>query len=310
MTSKKRSAVCCLSSLNLELFDEWKDTRLVEDLVRLLDNVLEYFIRLAPPQLKRAIYSAQKERAIGIGTLGWGSLLQKNMIPFESWESVSLTNEVYSHIRDAAIKESLRLGGLRGEPDDVAGSGMRNSHLFAIAPNASSSSIVNASPSIEPWNSNAFVAQGRAGTFLIRNVHLERLLEEKGMNTQEVWKSITDNEGSVQHIEGLTEQEKAVFKTAFEIDQMWIVKQAEERQKYICQAQSLNIFVDSSMSAQRMGDIHIEGWLRGIKTFYYCRAKPTSRAKVGDGRKAPLNSVSVEKSVEVADPDDCLSCQA
>lgn len=309
MTSPTRSAVCCLSSLNLARYDEWKDTNIVEDLVKLLDNVIEYFIRLAPPVLSRAINSATKERSIGIGTLGWHSYLQSKMIPFESDgfnSSVHHTKLIYKRIKEKAVEASRNLATSRGEAPDCAGSGMRNAHLLAIAPNASSSSMVGVSPSIEPWNANAFNAQGRAGSFLIKNTHLEEILKGYGKDTQEVWKSIITNEGSVQHLEFLSDHERLVFKTAAEINPEWIVEVGAERQKHICQAQSLNIFVDSNLTAQEMSSIHINGWLKGIKTFYYCRSKPATRAKLGTGREKPLNSVPVTTTVEET---DCFNCE-
>lgn len=309
MTTDKRTAVCCLSSLNLEKYEEWKNTNIVKDLVRLLDNVLEYFILLAPDQLHRAKHSAYKERAVGIGTLGWASYLQSKMIPFEGGglgSGVHETGKIYKKIKKQAVEESLRLGALRGEAPDCRNTGMRNSHLMAVAPNASSASLVNASPSIEPWNSNAFNAQGRAGSFLIKNKYLEKVLKKYGQDTKEVWKSIITNEGSVQHLDFLTDHEKSVFKTAFEINPMWIIEQASVRQKHICQSQSLNLFVNNDITKQEMADIHISAWVKGVKTLYYCRSKASSRAKVGDGTTAPLNSV---KPKVVIESTECLSCE-
>lgn len=309
MTSETRTAVCCLSSINLEKFEEWKDTNIVQDLVRLLDNVLEYFIQLAPPQLSRAIYSASKERAIGLGTLGWHSYLQSKGIPFESVgfnSAVHHTNHVYGKIKAAAVEESLRLATLRGEPDDCLGSGMRNSHLMAVAPNASSSSLIGVSPSIEPWNANAFTAQGRAGSFLIKNKHLEAELEKLGLNTKDMWKRILMDDGSVQGIPEIPDHVKVLYKTAREIEQMYIVIQGGERQGHICQSQSLNIFVGSDVSLQEMVDLHIQGWVAGLKTFYYCRAAPSTKANLGTGGDKPLNSVPVVMKVEST---ECVACE-
>lgn len=310
MTSATRTAVCCLSSLNLEKYDEWKNTNIVGDIIRLLDNVLEYFIRLAPTTLKRAIHSARKERAIGLGTLGLHSYLQSQMIKFESggFNSAAHHNElIFKRIKESAVEASKQLATLRGEPDDLKGSGMRNSHLLAIAPNASSSNMVGASPSIEPWNANAFNAQGRAGSFLIKNKYLKKILADIGQDTDNVWKSIIVNEGSVQHLDFLDDDVKGVFKTASEINPLWIVELASIRQKYICQSQSLNIFVDSDTTMQEMSDIHMRGWKLGVKTFYYCRSKPATRANLGTGGDKPLNSVPVKAQVEY---DECLACQA
>ena len=310
MTSFKRTAVCCLSSLNLEKFDEWKETSIVQDLVRLLDNVLEYFIRLAPKELGRAIYSASKERALGIGTLGWHSYLQSKMIPFEGGgfnSAIQHTHIVYGLLQKNAIEESRRLAVLRGEAPDCEGSGMRNSHLFAIAPNASSSSLVGASPSIEPWAGCAFNAEGRAGSFLIKNKYLKKLLQAKEQDTDDVWSSIVVNE-SVQHLEFLTDEEKAVFKTGYEINPMWVVEQAAERQPYICQSQSLNLLTPADITAQELSDIHITAWAKGLKSLYYCRGKGASKANIGTGTDKPLNAVAVRTKIEY-DQSGCLACE-
>lgn len=308
-TSDTRTAVCCLSSLNLEKYEEWKDTNIVQDVIRLLDNVLEFFIRLAPPELHKAVNSATKERSLGLGTLGWSSFLQSKSIPFESGgvgSAIHWTSRLYKTINKRAKEESLRLGALRGEAPDCDGSGMRNAHLMAIAPNASSSAFFGTSPSIEPWNSNAFNAQGRAGSFLIKNVYLEKVLIDYGMNNANTWRSIITNEGSVQHLDFLTDHEKKVFKTAFEMDQRWIIEQAAIRQRHICQSQSLNLFVQPDITADEMANLHITAWLKGVKTLYYCRSKPTTRAKVGDGTNAPLNAVA---KPQLADPVECLACE-
>lgn len=310
-TSEKRTAVCCLSSLNLEKYEEWKDTTIVEDLIRFLDNVLEFFIRLAPPELKKAVYSAKKERALGLGTLGWHSYLQSKMIPFESGgfnSAIQHTHMIYKRLRECAIASSLQLARERGEAPDCAGSGMRNSHLFAIAPNASSSSLVGASPSIEPWADNCFVADGRAGAFLIKNAWLEKLLRTKGMDTPDVWESIKGDDGSVQNLRGLTDFEKSVFKTFKEIDPMWIIEQAIARTPYICQGTSLNIKVSQDVTKEKMSDISMKAWFGGVPALYYCRAEGTAKADIGTGGDKPLNAVPVKVKVEYAEPV-CLSCE-
>lgn len=309
MTSLKRTAVCCLSSLNLEKYEEWKDTNIVADLIRLLDNVLEYFIRLAPSELKRAVHSASKERALGLGTLGWHSYLQSKDIPFESGgfnSAIQHTHKVYGDLREKAIAESKRLAVLRGEAPDCMGSGMRNSHLFAIAPNASSSSIVGASPSIEPWAGCCFNAEGRAGSFLIKNKYLKKKLQELGKDTDEVWSSITVNEGSVQHLDFLDDHTKAVFKTAYEISPMWVIEQASERQKHICQSQSVNLSLPADVTAEELSDIHIMAWAKGLKSLYYCRGKSAVKANIGTGAERPLNAVPVRTKIEY---EGCLSCE-
>lgn len=312
MTSKTRTAVCCLSSLNLEKYDEWKDTNLVHDLVRMLDNVLEYFIKLAPPELSRAVNSAKQERAIGLGTLGWHSYLQSKMIPFESGgfnSSIQYTNKIYSNIKNQAIEESKRLAKERGEPSDCRNSGMRNSHLMAIAPNASSSSLINVSPSIEPWSANAFTSKGRAGLFLIKNKHLEAILEERGYNNAAVWQAIIEDDGSVRNIDCLSDLEKEVFKTSREIDQAWIIEQASHRQNYVCQSQSVNLFVKKDMTRQEMSNLHMKAWLLGLKTLYYCRAQAEVEATVSKNTsqevKQPLNAVEVTSATF----ETCLSCE-
>lgn len=306
MTSLKRSAVCCLSSLNLERYEEWKDTSIIEDLVRLLDNVLEYFLLLAPPSLSRAIHSATKERAIGLGGLGFHSLLQSKMIPIESAEARRFNIELYKGIKEKAVKASLQLGKERGEVMDCMGTGMRNSHLTATAPNASSASIVGASPSIEPWKANVFLSEGRAGSMLIKNKHLEEHLEKIGKNTKKVWDSILMNEGSVQHLDFLDAKVKDVFKTAMEIDQMKLVTLVADRTPFICQSQSFNVFINNTMTAQELSDIHLLGWKKGIKSFYYCRGDATVKANVGTGREAPLNAVIVEDIKQKV--DETLPC--
>jgi len=311
MTSEKRTAVCCLSSLNLEKYDEWKDTNIVADLVRYLDNVLEYFIRLAPPELQKAVYSASKERAIGLGTLGFHSYLQSKLIPFDSGgynSAAQQTSIIYGRIKREAEAASMQLALERGEAPDCVGSGFRNSHLLAIAPNASSADIVGASPSVEPWSSNAFNSQGRAGSFLIKNRYLERELEKEGMNTKEIWDSIIANEGSCQHLKGLSEEVKAVFKTFEEINPMWVVELAAIRQQFICQSQSINIKVPSDITLEEMADIHIAAWKKGLKTLYYCRSKAANKASVGTGQETPLNAVPVRQKIEY-DETTCLSCQ-
>ena len=309
-TSEKRTAVCCLSSLNLEKFEEWKDTTIVEDLVRYLDNVLEYFIRLAPAELHRAVYSAYKERAIGLGSLGWNSYLQSKMIPFESGgfnSAIQHTHKIYSLIKSRAVESSKLLAKERGESPDCAGSGMRNSHLLAIAPNASSSSIVGTSPSIEPWKDNYFVADGRAGAFLIKNKHLEVLIKKYEKDSPETWKSIQDNKGSVQHLEFLSDLEKSVFKTFSEINPMYIIEQAAARTPYICQSTSVNIQVTKDITKEEMSDIHMKAWGAGVKTLYYCRAEGADKADIGTGTEKPLNAVPVRKKIEY---ETCFACEA
>lgn len=309
MTSPKRTAVCCLSSVNVEKYDEWKDNPLfIKDLVRLLDNVLEYFIQLAPEHLHRAVRSAKKERAIGLGAFGWASWFQKNMIPFESGflGANGECDTITGYMKNFAVQGSKELAVERGEPDDCIGSGMRNSHLLAFAPNASSAAILGASPATEPWAGNAFTAQGRAGSFLIKNKYLQKLLKEKGQDTDEIWSSIITNEGSVQHLPFLSDEEKKVFVTAYEVNPMWIIEHAATRQQHICQAQSINLFIPQGITLQELSDIHFKAWKQGLKSLYYCRAKPSAKAQVGTGGDRPLNAVPVRTKIEY---EECLSCQ-
>lgn len=274
---------------------------MVADLIRFLDNVLEYFIRLAPEGLERAVYSARKERALGLGTLGFHAYLQSKGIPFESGgfnSAVQHSHLIYSKIKADAVESSKQLARERGEPSDTAGSGMRNSHLLAIAPNASSSSLVNTSPSAEPWAANAFNAGGRAGAFLIKNRYLEKLLESKGKNTPEVWKDIVLKDGSVQHLDFLSDLEKQVFRTSFEIEQSWVIELAAIRQQYLCQAQSINLFMQPGTTLQYMSDIHVQAWIKGVKSLYYLRSDAPVKAVVD---RAP-------KVVKMA-PEVCLACE-
>lgn len=309
-TDDQRTAVCCLSSLNLEKFDEWKDSGLVGDLVKFLDNVLEYFIAKAPDVLERAVYSAEKERAIGIGTLGFHSYLQSKNMPFEGGglgSAAQINYNLYKTIKDQAVEASKILGAERGSPEDCEGSGMRNSHLLAIAPNASSSSLVNVSPSIEVFSANAFTSQGRAGTFLIKNKHLQKVLEKYlvgGQQLNNTWKSIIDKDGSVQHLDFLSAHEKKVFKTASEVDQRWVIEHASTRQPLVCQGQSVNLHVDPDIDKQAMSDLHMLAWKRELKGLYYCRTTSKVKAKVSSDNTQPLNAVKVDTSFET-----CLSCE-
>lgn len=309
MTSAKRTAVCCLSSLNLEKFDEWKDTTIVEDLIRYLDNVLEYFIRLAPSHLQRAVYSASKERAIGLGTLGFHSYLQSKMIPFESsgfGGAVSENYKLFSLIKERAVSASKQLAKERGEPDDCLGSGMRNSHLLAIAPTASSSDFVGVSPSIEPLSSNGFMSEGRAGAFLYKNKWLEKLFIEKGINNKETWDKVILNDGKVDNIDELSDFEKSVFATARDIDQRWVIEHVATRQPFVCQGQSCNIWPPENCTRQYMSDLHFLGWVKGLKTMYYSRAPKAQKTYLDNVEtNQPLNHVKINLDIE-----ECLSCHA
>ena len=319
-TNEERTAVCCLSSLNLEKYDEWKDSTLVEDLTVFLDNVLQYFIDNAPDVISKARYSASQERSIGIGAMGWHNLLMKNLIPFESQAAAELNEEVFSLIKERAVAMSEILGEERGECPDMEGTGRRNANLLAIAPNANSSSIASTSPSVEPIKANAFVHRTRAGSHLIKNKYLEMLLSEKGQNNDSIWNSIIGNNGSIQHLEFLTDHEKDVFKTAIEIDQNAIVRLGGQRAKHICQSQSLNVFFPAGVDKGYLHDVHYNAWKEGNKSLYYLRTETSNKTEVlsekieqntmKDYAETPSGQDLLEGvTAEFASQEDCVSCQ-
>lgn len=304
-TNEDRTFVCCLSSLNLEKYEEWKDTPIVEDLIRFLDNVLQWFISNAPDSLRKAKYSAERERALGLGTFGWHSLLQSKMIPFEGGgfnSAVQLTHEVFSLIERRATASSRQLALERGEAPDMIGTGLRNSRRTAIAPNSNSADIANTSAAIEPWYRNIFVKDTRVGSFTIKNKYLEQLLESKGMNTKAVWSQILADEGSVANLDGLTDHEKAVFKTASEMDQHWLVELADQRGRYICQAQSLNLFFLPGASRAYINSVHLK-FLRSqhVYTLYYYRTN--REAKVDSAKTIERKALTDWSGAE------CVACQ-
>ena len=278
-TAADRTAVCCLSSLNLEYYDEWKNTTIVEDLVTMLDNVLEYFIENAPDEIGRARNSAQRERSIGLGAMGFHSLLHKHGVAWESERAREINNVVFNTIKTRAVNQSEKLALIRGEYPDGLGTGLRFAHLLAIAPNASSGVILSTSPSIEPSKANAYTHRTRAGSFLVKNHYLEEVLEAHGMNNESTWTSIITNKGSIQHLPFLTEGEKAIFKTAQELDQGWVVQHAADRQKYICQGQSVNLFFPAGADKAYVNKVHLKAWKEGLKGLYYLRTEAKSRAE-------------------------------
>jgi ribonucleoside-diphosphate reductase alpha chain len=300
-TNEDRTAVCCLSSVNLEKYDEWKNDKLfISDLVRFLDNVLQSFIENAPDSVFRAKFSATQERSIGLGAMGFHAYLQKNNIVFESVMAKAKNKIMFKHIKDEAVKESQRLAIKRGEAPDMEGTGMRNAHLLAIAPNASSSIICGTtSPSVEPFRANAYVQKTMSGSFLVKNKFLEKLLETKGINNEKTWTSILGNRGSVLHIKELSSWEKDVFKTAIEINQSWIIEHAADRQEFICQGQSLNVFVPADVNIKELHDTHMLAWKKKLKTLYYCRSEAIKRAE--------LVSKKVERTI--IPEADCLACE-
>lgn len=276
-TTPDRTAVCCLSSLNCETADEWPPT-LIPDLIEMLDNILTIFIENAPSELWRAVASAKAERSVGLGLMGFHSYLQKNGIPFESQKARDINIELFHRIKAEAEAASLVLGGQRGEPEDLKGTGRRNAHLIAIAPNANSGILLGTSPSIEPSASNAYVHRTRAGSFPVQNKHLMALLEIKGKNTPDVWKLIINSKGSVQELPFLTDDEKSVYKTASELDQKWIVIHAADRQPYVCQGQSVNLFFPAGYDRNKFSYVHWLAWKKGLKSLYYVRTVAGKRA--------------------------------
>jgi len=306
-TDDTRTAVCCLSSVNLEKFDEWSSSEtFIPDLIRMLDNVIEYFINNAPDELARARFSASQERSLGLGAMGFHAYLQKRGIPFESAMAKSFNLRAFAHIKNEASRATRELAEERGEcPDSKwAGGGVRNAHLLAVAPNASSSIICgNTSPSIEPYRANAFTQKTKTGSALLKNPFLEKLLEEKGENTEEVWKTIITNNGSVQHLDCLTEYEKDTFKTAVELDQRWVVEHAADRQEHICQAQSVNMFFPADVSKQELHNVHLMAWTKKLKTLYYLRSEALKRAEVVSDEKLR------EYIFDFDDEEGCLACE-
>jgi len=302
-TNEERTAVCCLSSLNLEKYDEWKDDpKFIPDVVRFLDNVLEYFINNATDFLHRAKYSAMRERSIGLGAMGFHSYLQSKNVPFASAIAKGINLKIFKQIKEQALATSKILAEERGEAPDMEGTGLRFAHMLAIAPNASSSIICGStSPSIEPLRANAYTQKTMSGTHFMRNKYLEKLLKEKEINTDETWKSIIANRGSVRHLEQLNDWEKDVFATAIEIDQRWIIELAADRQKEICQSQSLNIFVPSDVNIKDLHLLHLSAWKKGIKTLYYCRSEAIKRAEI--------ISTKIERIVRPDSDPDCLACE-
>jgi len=309
-TSRTRTAVCCLSSVNLEKFDEWKDTTLVGDLIEMLDNVLQEFIINAPEEMHRAINSAISERSLGLGAMGFHSYLQSKNIPWESAQATGQNIRMFKLIKEQAVEATERLAKVRGEYPDGKGSNRRNSHLLAVAPNANSSIICGTSASIEPIKSNAYTHRTRVGSHLVKNRHLARVLEEHrlrlGMEREwldEQWSSIIHHEGSVQQLEYLTDWEKDVFKTAFELDQLWVVEHAGSRQKFICQGQSVNLFFPAGSEKAYVNKVHLAAWGKKLKGLYYLRTNTGATAEQ-IGKK--VERIKLESFKEEG---ECLSCQ-
>ena len=307
-TSEDRTAVCCLSSLNLEKYDEWKDTTLVRDLIRFLDNVLQFFIDNAGDEISRARYSATQERSLGLGAMGWHSLLHQKRVAFDSPEARELNREVFKFIKDEAVSESISIGAEKGEAPDMRGTGRRNAHLLAIAPNANSSIIVSTSPSIEPMKANAYTHRTRAGSHLVQNIYLEEELEKVGKNHPDVWSSIITNGGSVQHLDFLSDEIKDVFKTAIELDQLVLVEQAADRQEYLCQGQSLNLFFPAGADKKDLHRAHFAAWKLGTKGLYYLRTETSQRAE-NVSLKVARDALKDFETQTMESQDECVACE-
>ena len=313
-TNEERTAVCCLSSVNLEYYDSWsKNSMFLKDVAEMLDNVLTFFIDNAPDQVQRAKFSAMRERSIGVGALGFHAYLQKNNIAWETSQAKGANIRIFRHIRSKLDEANLALGKERGEAPDLEGYGRRFSHLMAVAPNASSSIIMgNTSPSIEPFRANAYRQDTLSGAFLNKNRYLDAILKEycekhPRTNYEELWSSIISNDGSVQHLTQLTDEQKEIFKTSMEIDQRWIIEHAADRQEYIDQAQSLNLFFRPNVNIAYLHAVHFAAWKQGLKTLYYCRSEKLGKAdKVS--KRIEREIIQEIDMAAIAD-GECLACE-
>jgi len=306
-----RTAVCCLSSLNLETYEEWKDEpNFIEDIMRFLDNVLTDFINRAPDSFKDAKYSALRERSVGLGVMGFHSFLQKNSIPLESVMSKSWNNKIFKHIQISVDQASKKLAEERGSCPDAEEYGFKErfSNKTAIAPTASISIICGgASPGVEPIAANSYTHKTLSGSYNVRNKYLKKLLEKHGKNDDETWSTITTNQGSVSHLDFLTDHEKDLFKTAFELDQKWIIELGSDRTPYVSQAQSINIFLPADVHKKELHQIHFQAWKKGLKSLYYCRSKSIQRAEnINNGLSSAATSQELK---ETQGNEECLSCQ-
>jgi len=310
---KDRTAVCCLSSLNLENYDEWKDEPgFIEDIMRMLDNVLSDFINRAPESFKDAKYSAMRERSVGLGVMGFHSYMQRHMIPLESVMAKVWNKKMFQFIDKEVNAASKKLAEERGPCPDAAEYGIneRFSNKTAIAPTASISIICGgASPGIEPVAANSYTHKTLSGSFNVRNKYLKKILQKYNQDTNEVWSSITTNEGSVEHLDFLSQDEKDVFKTAFEIDQRWLIDHSADRTPYISQAQSLNVFIPADIHKKDLHQIHYQAWKKGLKSLYYCRSKSIQRAEVVNTSFAKTKKQKNQENQQTNDYEECLSCQ-
>ncbi len=325
-----RTAVCCLSSINAEKYAEWKDDpRFIEDVMRFLDNVLEDFIARAPASMAKAVYSAKRERSVGLGLMGFHSFLQAQGVPFESAMAKSWNIRLFKHIRMGADAASVALAEERGACPDAEERGVKQrfSHKLAIAPTASISIICGGcSPCIEPIPANVFVHKTLSGSFTVKNTALQTILDGKGQDTDDIWSSIIEHEGSVQHLDFLSGLEKDIFKTAFEIDQRWVIELAADRSPFICQGQSVNVFLPGDIDKWDLHMLHWSAWEKGVKSLYYCRSKSVQRAGFANGKgKKALEEAAMNRdaasepgmenvgvmmrAAAKTDYDECLACQ-
>ena len=314
-SGRDRTAVCCLSSLNLETYDEWKDEKIMlEDIMKFLDNVLTDFITRAPESFSDATYAAMRERSVGLGVMGFHSFLQKNSIPIESVMAKVWNNKMFKQIDKEVNAASIKLAEERGPCPDAADYGImeRFSNKTAIAPTASISIICGgASPGIEPVAANSYTHKTLSGSFNVRNKYLKQILAKYEKDTDEVWSSITTNQGSISHLDFLSDLEKDVFKTAFEIDQRWLIDHSADRTPYVSQAQSLNVFLPADVHKKDLHQIHFQAWKKGLKSMYYCRSKSIQRAEVINQTvaNATKNQPAETTNGEAANYEECLSCQ-
>ena len=314
-TDKERTAVCCLSSLNLEYFDEWKNDKLfLRDTAEMLDNVLQYFIDNAPDTIGRAKFSAKRERSIGIGALGFHAYLQRNSLAWESALATSANNRMFKHISEGLNEANLQLGKERGEALDCVGTGRRFAHVMAVAPNASSSILMgNTSPSVEPFRANAYRQDTLSGSHLNKNKHLDKIIKEmcdadSELDYNEIWSSIIANDGSIQHLEFLDDWTKSVYKTSMEIDQRWLIDHAAHRQIYIDQAQSINLFFRPDANVKYLHAVHFQAWKQKLKTLYYCRSEKLAKAdKVS--KKIERQVIEEIDLKALATEEVCLACE-
>jgi ribonucleoside-diphosphate reductase alpha chain len=315
-TNKDRTAVCCLSSLNLEYYDEWsKEPMFLKDVLEMLDNVLQKFIDDAPNSISRARFSAIQERSVGVGALGFHAYLQKKGLPWESALSKSTNIRMFKHIRTGLDEANKQLGSERGEAPDAVGTGLRCSHVMAIAPNASSSILMgNTSPSIEPWRANAYRQDTLSGSFLNKNKYLDMLIKKKcqedsSVDYDKVWSTIIANDGSVQTVKCLDDYEKDIYKTAMEIDQRWVIEHAADRQEFIDQAQSLNVFFRPDANISYLHAVHFLAWKKQLKTMYYCRSEKISKADKVSKRIERDIIKELDMTSIAAGEDTCLACE-